>query len=171
MANGCWWLSVVAPVAVTVAVSQTGSGGRRPAQTNPLVPSSPLVSGIRLCRTGKRDVRLPHGRGVASVDSVPSFESACRLNPQKAQVSAMAGWAPKRCRAWLPTNYHKLHPVRQFHGCYSVGIDTLWGVVREKNRREHPGHAEIHPLTDMLKPQPCLKGLARCRRGIGRPLV
>ena len=27
---------------------------------------------------------------------------------------------------------HKLHGVRQFHGCYSVGDDELWGVVRRR---------------------------------------
>ena len=32
----------------------------------------------------------------------------------------------------VPANYHKLHGVRQFHGCYSVGDDTMWGVVRKQ---------------------------------------
>jgi len=32
----------------------------------------------------------------------------------------------------VPANYHKLHGVRQFHGCYSIGDDTLWGVVRNR---------------------------------------
>lgn len=31
-----------------------------------------------------------------------------------------------------PANYHKLHGVRQFHGCYSIGDDTMWGVVRRR---------------------------------------
>jgi len=29
----------------------------------------------------------------------------------------------------VPAKYHKLHGVRQFHGCYSIGDDTLRGVV------------------------------------------
>jgi transposase len=29
-----------------------------------------------------------------------------------------------------PANYHKTQGVRQFHGCYSIGDDQLWGVVR-----------------------------------------
>lgn len=43
-----------------------------------------------------------------------------------------------QCWAWVsepqrqPANYHKLHGVRQFHGCYSIGDDTLWGVVRNQ---------------------------------------
>ena len=32
----------------------------------------------------------------------------------------------------VPANYHKLHGVRQFHGCYSIGDDTLWGAVRNQ---------------------------------------
>lgn len=31
-----------------------------------------------------------------------------------------------------PANYHKFHGVRQFHACYSVGDDELWGVIRER---------------------------------------
>lgn len=41
-------------------------------------------------------------------------------------------WAPKRRPQRQPANYHKLHGVRQFHACYSVGDDELWGVVRRR---------------------------------------
>ena len=41
-------------------------------------------------------------------------------------------WAPASKPQRQPANYHKLHGVRQFHGCYSIGDDTLWGVVRNK---------------------------------------
>jgi transposase len=43
-----------------------------------------------------------------------------------------AGWTRKGHPDRLPGNYHKLHGVRQFHACYSVGDDTLWGVVRRR---------------------------------------
>jgi transposase len=43
-----------------------------------------------------------------------------------------SGWAPASHPQRQPANYHKLHGVRQFHGCYSVGDDTLWGVVRQR---------------------------------------
>jgi hypothetical protein len=33
--------------------------------------------------------------------------------------------APKGHPHRLPANYHKLHGVRQFHGCYSVGDDQF----------------------------------------------
>jgi transposase len=41
-------------------------------------------------------------------------------------------WAPAGQPQRQPANYHKLHSVRQFHGCYSIGDDTLWGVVRNR---------------------------------------
>lgn len=31
----------------------------------------------------------------------------------------------------VPANYHKLHGVRQFHGCYSIGDDQLLGCGPE----------------------------------------
>src|SRR3954451_12222784 len=43
-----------------------------------------------------------------------------------------AGWTKKGHPDRLPANSHKLCGVRQFHGCYSVGDDTLWGVVRAR---------------------------------------
>jgi transposase len=41
-------------------------------------------------------------------------------------------WAARNRPQRLRGNYHKHCGVRQFHGCYSVGDDTLWGVVRPK---------------------------------------
>lgn len=43
-----------------------------------------------------------------------------------------ASWAPAGHPDRLPTNYHKRHGVWQFHGCYSLGDDQLWGVVRRR---------------------------------------
>lgn len=41
-------------------------------------------------------------------------------------------WSPTKQPQRQPANYHKLHGVRQFHGCYSIGDDELWGVVRHR---------------------------------------
>ena len=41
-------------------------------------------------------------------------------------------WAKASQPQRQPANYHKLHGVRQFHGCYSIGDDTMWGVVRHR---------------------------------------
>lgn len=43
-----------------------------------------------------------------------------------------AAWAPASHPQRQPANYNKLHGVRQFHGCYSIGDDELWGVVRHR---------------------------------------
>ena len=48
-----------------------------------------------------------------------------------------SGWAPVGKAQRQPANYHKLHGVRQFHGCYSVGDDTLFGVVRHHKSAEN----------------------------------
>ncbi len=39
-------------------------------------------------------------------------------------------WAAKSKPQRQRANYHKHCGVRQFHACYSVGDDTMWGVVR-----------------------------------------
>jgi len=41
-------------------------------------------------------------------------------------------WAAKGKPQRLRANYHKTCGVRQFHACYSVGDDRLWGVVRHR---------------------------------------
>jgi len=48
-----------------------------------------------------------------------------------------AGWALAGKAQRQPANYHKLHGVRQFHGCYSVGDDTMWGVVRNRKSTDN----------------------------------
>ncbi|GAA2908097.1 hypothetical protein Acy02nite_88090 [Actinoplanes cyaneus] len=42
------------------------------------------------------------------------------FGPLAIRPQAGSGWAPKNHPRQLPANYHKLHGVRQFHGCYSV---------------------------------------------------
>ena len=41
-------------------------------------------------------------------------------------------WAAKKKPQRLRANYHKTCGVRQFHACYSVGDDRLWGVVKPR---------------------------------------
>ena len=41
-------------------------------------------------------------------------------------------WAPTGRPQRQPANCHEFHGVRQFHACYSVGDDQLWGVVRKQ---------------------------------------
>jgi transposase len=52
-------------------------------------------------------------------------------------------WAREKHPDRLPATYHRTHGIRYFHGCYSLGDDQLWGVVRRrKGRRPHPGRAQ-----------------------------
>jgi transposase len=48
-----------------------------------------------------------------------------------------SGWAPKKKIDRLPATYHRTHGIRYFHGCYSLGDDRLWGVVRARKGGDH----------------------------------
>lgn len=71
-------------------------------------------------------------------------------------------WSPVSQPQRVPANYHKLHGVRQFHGCYSIGDDLMWGVVRHRKsagnvlaglqsiRAARPDGAPIYVILDNL---------------------
>ncbi|GAB3852756.1 hypothetical protein GCM10027610_081590 [Dactylosporangium cerinum] len=92
-------------------------------------------------------------------DRVFAFDE---FGPLTIRPQAGATWAPAGHPDRLPANYHKLHGVRQFHGCYSIGDDTLWGVVRRRKsaantltalksiRRARPDGAPIYTILDNL---------------------
>ncbi|MGH9122521.1 MAG: IS630 family transposase, partial [Acidimicrobiales bacterium] len=46
-------------------------------------------------------------------------------------------WATKRHPQRLRANYHKNCGVRQFHACYSIGDDELFGVVRARKGADY----------------------------------
>ncbi len=65
------------------------------------------------------------------LERYPDRTFACdEFGPLTIQPIPGVGWAPKGRPARLPANYHKTAGVRYFHGCYSIGEDRLWGVVR-----------------------------------------
>ncbi|GAA3043060.1 hypothetical protein GCM10020229_62880 [Kitasatospora albolonga] len=39
-------------------------------------------------------------------------------------------WAEQGRANRLPETYHRTHGATYFHGCYSIGDDSLWGVKR-----------------------------------------
>jgi len=73
-----------------------------------------------------------------------------------------SAWAKASAPQRQPANYHRLHGVRQFHGCYSVGDDTVWGVVHHRKsaanvlaalrsiRAARPDGQEIFVILDNL---------------------
>lgn len=78
-----------------------------------------------------RDVKLDRIEEVISrwPDRCFAFDEFGPLTIRPVGGSAWAGRSePQR----QPANYHKNHGVRQFHGCYSIGDDQLWGVVRDR---------------------------------------
>jgi transposase len=74
-------------------------------------------------------------------------------------------WAPRTRPARLPAAYHRTHGIRCFHGCYSLGDDQLWGVVRRRKGADHtlaalksiraarPDGAPIYVILDNLRQQ------------------
>lgn len=79
------------------------------------------------------------------------------IRPVGGRAYAPAG-RPQR----QPANYHRTHGARQFHGCYSIGDDELWGVVRHKKsaantlaalrsiRARHPDREPIYVILENL---------------------
>ncbi len=49
-------------------------------------------------------------------------------------------WARSSAPDRLPANYHRTEGVTYFHGCYSVGADTLWGI---NHRRKGTGNTLV----------------------------
>ena len=78
-----------------------------------------------------RDAKLDRVEHVADKhpDRVFAFDE---FGPLAVRPTGGACWAPRSRPQRLRANYNKLHGVRQFHGCYSVGDDELWGVVRHR---------------------------------------
>jgi len=46
-------------------------------------------------------------------------------------------WARRTRPDRLPATYHRTHGIRYFHGCYSLGDDQLWGVIRRRKGGDH----------------------------------
>lgn len=73
-----------------------------------------------------------------------------------------AGWARSGHPWRLPATYHRTHGVTYFHGCYSVGTDTLWGINRRRKgaantllalrsiRRARPADQQVYVILDNL---------------------
>jgi transposase len=92
-------------------------------------------------------------------DRVFAFDE---FGPLGIRPTAGSGWAECKRPDRLPATYHRTHGVRYFHGCYSVGDDTLWGVNRRRKgaantlaalksiRAARPDGAPIYVILDNL---------------------
>ena len=86
-----------------------------------------------------------------------------------------AGWARQKKPDRLPATYHRTHGIRYFHGCYSLGDDQLWGVVRRRKGGDHslaalksiraarPDGAPVYVIMDNLSANktPAIRAWAR----------
>jgi len=92
-------------------------------------------------------------------DRICAFDEFGPLGTQPTSDSGRAAYGhPER----HPATYHRTHGVRYFHGCYSIGDDTLWGVNRRKKgaantlaalksiRAARPDGAPIYVIMDNL---------------------
>ncbi|WTZ27886.1 helix-turn-helix domain-containing protein [Microbispora sp. NBC_01389] len=64
-------------------------------------------------------------------DRVFAFDE---FGPLGIRPTAGSGWVTQKRPDRLPATYHRTHGVRYFHGCYSVGDDTLWGASTAAER-------------------------------------
>jgi transposase len=87
-----------------------------------------------------------------------------------------SGWAPATRPHRLPATYRRTHGIRYFHGCYSLGDDQLWGVIRRRKGGDHtlaalksiraarPDGAPIYVIMDNLSANTTPAVRARARR-------
>jgi len=84
------------------------------------------------------------------------------FGPLGIRPTAGSCWAKKGKPDRVAATYHRTHGVTYFHGCYSVGDDTLWGINRRNKgatnslaalktiRAARPDGAPIYVILDNL---------------------
>ena len=72
------------------------------------------------------------------------------FGPLGIRPTSGSGWAPASHPDRLPATYHRTHGVTYFHGCYSVGDDTLWGI----NHRRKGGANTLTALKSIRAARP-----------------
>ncbi|MFJ4519012.1 IS630 family transposase [Streptomyces sp. NPDC088770] len=84
------------------------------------------------------------------------------FGPLGIRPTAGSCWAKESRLDRLPATFHRTHGVSYFHGCYSVGDDSLWGVNRRHKgtapslaalqsiRAARPDGAPIYVILDNL---------------------
>jgi transposase len=79
----------------------------------------------------ERDTKLDRIEQVIDrfPDRVFAFDE---FGPLGIRPTAGACWAPAGRPQRVAATYHRTHGVTYFHGCYSLGEDTLWGVNRQR---------------------------------------
>jgi transposase len=83
-----------------------------------------------------KDVKLDRIEEVTS-----RFPSRCfafdQFGPLSIRPCHGCTWAPENKPTRLRATYTRTHGIRYFHGCYSLGDDQLWGVMRRRKGGDH----------------------------------
>ena len=109
----------------------------------------------------ERDAKLDRIEHVIEhfPDRVFAFDE---FGPLGIRPTAGSCWAEQGRPDRLPATFHRTHGVTYFHGCYSVGDDTLWGINRRRKgtantwaalktiRAARPDGAPIYVILDNL---------------------
>jgi transposase len=93
-------------------------------------------------RTWKESRDPDKDRKLDRIEEVISrFPNRCfafdQFGPLSIRPCHGSTWAPQAKPTRLPATYHRTHGIRYFHGCYSIGDDQLWGVVRRRKGADH----------------------------------
>jgi transposase len=72
------------------------------------------------------------------------------FGPLGIRPTAGTAWARERHPERLPATYHRTQGVTYFHGCYSLGDDTLWGI----NHRHKGGVNSLTALKSIRATRP-----------------
>ena len=106
-------------------------------------------------------------------DRVFAFDE---FGPLGIRPTAGTGWARRGRPERLPATYRRTHGVTYFHGCYSVGSDTLWGIIHRRKgetstlsalrsiRAARPDGAPVYVILDNLSAHKTARVRAWARR-------
>jgi transposase len=93
-------------------------------------------------RTWKESTDLDRDAKLDRIEHVTThFADRCfafdQFGPLSIRPCHGTCWARQNKPARLRATYRRTHGIRYFHGCYSLGDDQLWGVVRARKGADH----------------------------------
>jgi transposase len=93
-------------------------------------------------RTWKESTDPDKGAKLDRIEYVTAhFPDRCfafdQFGPLSIRPAHGSSWAQRKRPARLPATYHRPHGIRYFHGCYCLGDDQLWGVIRRRKGGDH----------------------------------
>ncbi|MGI5513398.1 transposase [Streptomyces sp. CA-106131] len=85
--------------------------------------------------------RTPTPNSTASRRSPAAFPTGAfafdQFGPLPIRPCPGTCWARRKHPDRLRATYHRHHGIGYFHGCYSLGDDTLWGTTRRRKGADH----------------------------------